>query len=234
MSLGEKLRQARLEAGLSQKALCGDTITRNMLSQIENGSARPSMDTLRVLAGRLKRPLSYFLEDAPLPAPTPPLWEGIQLLEQTRKLLEAGRSADALHTLALAEEKLTDCPDWVLRQKLLLLGKFHPEQAPLLAAELPVLDTELLLRAQAALAEKDAGRACALLNACQYTDSSWQLLMGEALLLEKDFSGAALHFQAAQEQFPHRSCQALEECYRELEDYQKAYYYACRVRSLSK
>ena len=53
MSLGEKLRQARLEAGLSQRALCGEEITRNMLSQIEHGTARPSMDTLRALALRL-------------------------------------------------------------------------------------------------------------------------------------------------------------------------------------
>ena len=53
MELSQKLKQARLDAGLSQKALCGDRITRNMLSQIENGSARPSMDTLRYLAGQL-------------------------------------------------------------------------------------------------------------------------------------------------------------------------------------
>ena len=44
MELGEKLRQARMEAGLSQRQLCGDVITRNMLSQIENGAARPSME----------------------------------------------------------------------------------------------------------------------------------------------------------------------------------------------
>ena len=29
MELGEKLRNARLEAGLSQRQLCGDAITRN-------------------------------------------------------------------------------------------------------------------------------------------------------------------------------------------------------------
>ena len=45
MELGEKLRLTRLEAGLSQRALCGDEITRNMLSRIENGAARPSMKT---------------------------------------------------------------------------------------------------------------------------------------------------------------------------------------------
>ena len=41
MELGEKIRQARLEAGLSQRALCGDVITRNMLSQIETALPSP-------------------------------------------------------------------------------------------------------------------------------------------------------------------------------------------------
>ena len=63
MELGEKLRQARLEAGLSQRQLCGEEITRNMLSQIENGSAKPSMDTLRYFAQRLGKPVSWFLEE---------------------------------------------------------------------------------------------------------------------------------------------------------------------------
>jgi transcriptional regulator with XRE-family HTH domain len=34
-----------------------------MLSQIENGSAKPSMDTLRYLAGQLGKPMGYFLEE---------------------------------------------------------------------------------------------------------------------------------------------------------------------------
>ena len=60
MELGKRLRQARLEQGISQRQLCGEMITRKMQSQIENGSARPSMDTLRYLAQRLGRPVSYF------------------------------------------------------------------------------------------------------------------------------------------------------------------------------
>ena len=43
MELGEKILQARLEAGLSQRQLCGEEITRNMLSLIEHGNAKPSM-----------------------------------------------------------------------------------------------------------------------------------------------------------------------------------------------
>lgn len=63
MALGEKIKQARLEAGMSQRQLCGDIITRNMLSLIENGAAKPSMSTLTALAARLNKPASYFLEE---------------------------------------------------------------------------------------------------------------------------------------------------------------------------
>ena len=71
MTLGEKLKAARLEAGLSQRQLCGETITRNMLSQIENGSANPSMATLQYLAGQLGKPLGYFVEEDGVASPNP-------------------------------------------------------------------------------------------------------------------------------------------------------------------
>ena len=69
MELGQRLKQARLEAGLSQRQLCGEEITRNMLSLIENGSARPSMETLRYLASRLGKPMGYFLEEQAVTSP---------------------------------------------------------------------------------------------------------------------------------------------------------------------
>lgn len=69
MKLGQKLKQARLEQGLSQRQLCGNVITRNMLSLIENGSASPSMDTLRYLAGKLGKTVSYFLEEDVIVSP---------------------------------------------------------------------------------------------------------------------------------------------------------------------
>lgn len=83
MELGEKLRFARLEAGLSQRALCGDALTRNMLSQIENGSARPSMKTLQYLAQRLGKPVSFFLED------------GLAASPNQKRILSARRCFDA-------------------------------------------------------------------------------------------------------------------------------------------
>lgn len=95
MELGEKLRNARLEAGLSQRQLCGQAITRNMLSQIENGSARPSMSTLQYLAGQLGKPVSYFLQEETVLSPNP------ALLQQARQAYSQ-RQYDAV--LALADQ----------------------------------------------------------------------------------------------------------------------------------
>ncbi len=75
MKIGQRLREARLAAGLSQRQLCGDVITRNMLSQIENGQARPSMDTLRYLSERLGKPMSFFLDEAAPVSPNQALME---------------------------------------------------------------------------------------------------------------------------------------------------------------
>ena len=53
MKLGEKIRIARLNAGMTQAELAGDFITRNMLSQIENGLAMPSLQTALYIADKL-------------------------------------------------------------------------------------------------------------------------------------------------------------------------------------
>lgn len=93
MELGAKLRQARLEAGLSQRQLCGEEITRNMLSLIENGSAKPSMDTLQYLAKRLDKPVSYFLEEQVVISPNQ------QVMEQARAAYAARRQEEVLRLL---------------------------------------------------------------------------------------------------------------------------------------
>lgn len=59
-SIGKRIRQLRVSAGLTQEKLCNGFITRNMLSRIETGDARPSLDTLLYLASRLGISPSYF------------------------------------------------------------------------------------------------------------------------------------------------------------------------------
>lgn len=65
MTLGEKLKKARLDRGLTQTQVCGDRITRNMLSQLENDSASPSVRTLEHLADALGVSMGWLLEQDP-------------------------------------------------------------------------------------------------------------------------------------------------------------------------
>lgn len=93
MELGEKLRLARLEAGLSQRQLCGEEITRNMLSLIENGAAKPSMKTLQYLAGRLGKSVSFFLEETAVLSPNQ------ELMTSARQLYDSGNFTEACRVL---------------------------------------------------------------------------------------------------------------------------------------
>lgn len=63
MTLGEKIKKARLDRHMTQRDVVGSYITRNMLSKIENNSATPSMKTLEFLAAQLNLPISYFVSE---------------------------------------------------------------------------------------------------------------------------------------------------------------------------
>lgn len=63
MTIGQKIRSARQRKKLTQSALTGEKITRNMLSAIENGKATPSLDTLIYIAKKLDVPVSYLVSD---------------------------------------------------------------------------------------------------------------------------------------------------------------------------
>ncbi len=67
-TLGERVRAARREAGLSQAQLAGDELTKGFISQIESGLVRPSIRSLQHIAQKLGKPLEYFIGDEPLAA----------------------------------------------------------------------------------------------------------------------------------------------------------------------
>ena len=148
MELGQRLRQARLDAGLSQRQLCGDTITRNMLSQIENGSARPSMQTLRILAERLGKPMAYFWEEQAVTSPNQEIMTQARQADprQTLELLQYYKSPDpvfdgerhlleALSCLTLAERALAEGKS-VLAANLLVQTSHAGELTPYYTPEL--------------------------------------------------------------------------------------------------
>ncbi len=222
MELGEKIRQARLEAGLSQRQLCGEEISRNMLSLIENGAAKPSMKTLAYLAHQLGKPVSYFLE------------------ENSREQLELSASADALGRAEAALEEgkdiyaaqlLGQVTDTRLqRQKLLLSARIPGADLMRICGALPSLDEELLLRAEAALLSGDADRCEALLLAAENQENhKWRLLRGRQHMARGEWAAAAEHLEQAEESYP-EAIPLLEACFRELGDFKRAYEYACRQK----
>lgn len=250
MDIGSKLRQARLDAGLSQRQLCGDVITRNMLSLIENGSARPSMDTLAYLAERLGRPISFFLKEET---------GNVSIMKQARTAYTQGRYTETealleqykpdgvqdeecalltvLTLLAMAEQSL-DRPAYARellerasQQRSCYLTPELEQRRLLLMAEvshepidLPVDDRPLLCRAKAALDAKNAQRCLVLLEACEDQENpQWQYLRAEAAFALGDYATATAYY-------PPDAYARLEECYRNLGDYKKAYEFACKQR----
>src|SRR5215216_4147131 len=51
--LGERLRQLRVSAGLTQTELAGERFSKEYISQIERGKTRPTQETVDWLAARL-------------------------------------------------------------------------------------------------------------------------------------------------------------------------------------
>lgn len=257
MDLGSKIKQARIAAGLSQKQLCGQQITRNMLSQIENGSARPSMKTLGYLAEQLGRPVSYFLEEQSVVFPNQqPMNEAktalaLGNLEEMRRALDAFQEPDPQF---FEERQLLEYHWHVQRAKQALEENMIPYGVKLLyrALELDGLyitaDLRYRCRVLLGLAGENIRLECdsdaLLVRARQCTDpkrrleilaasdekdgEDWNRLQADALFTLKRYEEAAAAYGLAQQDIDTFS--KLEVCYRELGDYKRAYEYACKQR----
>ena len=256
MNLAEKLKAARLEAGLSQRQLCGDTITRNMLSQIENGSARPSMATLQYLAQRLGKSVSYFLEEQAVVSPN------LEIILEARKAYAQQEYAQVLATLeefkepdeafgqeknllqyltllglvrqALSEEKLPYAKK-LLHQAGEIRGVYITEDLERsrqlllgMAGEKAELNEEDALVILARQAENPT-RTLEILQAVEEKETAqWNFLRAEALFSLQQYESAAACYEKAQQ--TQDVYARLEACYRELGDYKRAYEYACKQK----
>lgn len=205
MTLGQRLRQARLEAGLSQRQLCGDTITRNMLSLIENGSATPSMETLRQLAARLGKPMGYFLEEQAVTSPNQ------ALMEQARA---AWAAEDFKGVLELVSEFQLPDPVFADERWLLEVLACLSYARQMMDAEKPAYAQALLEQAKAAeshtiYALPELQRSAILTAyrirpetarelAPQLPELTQELLLrGQAALLEKNYARCGAILDAA-------------------------------------
>jgi len=65
VTLGQKIRIARLEQRLTQEQLAGSDLTKSYISEVERGRRIPRLLTLKALARRLGRPLAHFRDGVP-------------------------------------------------------------------------------------------------------------------------------------------------------------------------
>jgi hypothetical protein len=179
------------------------------------------MKTLSLLAERLGKSVSYFLDDS-APDPGELVSSGANL-HRARQALKEGKHLYARQLL----EGVT-APE-LLREKLLLEARIPGADLPGICRDLPSLDEELLLRAEAALEDHQRCRNL-LLAAERKTAPRWNLLMGRLLFSEQSWAAAAEHLLPAEPHYPETAAM-LEVCFRELGDYRQAYEYACKQRT---
>ncbi len=74
------VKQARLEAGLSLGQVAREDISRTAIYFVETGKAKPSMETLLLIADRTGRPLDFFLGQGAAMTPTARIAEMERLL----------------------------------------------------------------------------------------------------------------------------------------------------------
>src|ERR1700730_13954640 len=136
--MGQRIRRARLERGLSLAQVAGEDFSRAFLNQVEMGRSQPSTRVLRVIAARLGQPVDYLLGGADL--------ERELAVERARLALIKGSPRRALELLAgTLEERSPLGSDARLcaAEALVRLGR-EAEAAQLVA------DEERLLRARGA------------------------------------------------------------------------------------
>lgn len=63
INLGEMIRRARLERGLTQRQLAGTEMTRSFVSLVEANKAKPSLRNLMIISQRLNKPIEFFLSE---------------------------------------------------------------------------------------------------------------------------------------------------------------------------
>jgi tetratricopeptide (TPR) repeat protein len=91
------VKQARSEAGLSLAQVAGTELSRTAIYFVETGKAKPSMETLQLIATRTGRPLDYFLNRQSAMQS-----RSTAGTEEIERLIVTGDAAGALATAAAA------------------------------------------------------------------------------------------------------------------------------------
>ena len=157
------------------------------------------------------------------------LLENLLLLSLAEAAAADDRPAYAKELLGRMNLSRCYCREELEKRRLCLLAGLDRKQ--LRTLELPGLDAELLLRAEAALEREDGDRAGRLLDAAEDRENPrWKLLRGRSHMLLKKYRPAITCLLAAEKTFPGETAPLLETCYRETDNFRRAYFYACKQK----
>ncbi|TCP53789.1 DNA-binding XRE family transcriptional regulator [Tumebacillus sp. BK434] len=93
-TLGQKIKELRIQKGLTQSDLGSGMVTPSMISQIEADKANPSHKLLQAIAEKLETPIEYFLTDMQMQI------EQIATYKVARAMMEAGEFEQAVPVLS--------------------------------------------------------------------------------------------------------------------------------------
>jgi len=93
--LGERLRQLRVAAGLTQTDVAGDRFSKEYISQIERGKTRPTQETVEWLAARLGVDMNFLKNGVS----TDERSRIETLLARAEALVDAGRESEAIEQI---------------------------------------------------------------------------------------------------------------------------------------
>jgi tetratricopeptide (TPR) repeat protein len=182
LRLGERLRQLRAAAGMTQTALAGERFSKEYISQIERGKTRPTAETIAWLAQRLDVDPGYLAngvsEDQRGRVETQ--------LVRAEALVEAERNDEALAAFAELRPAIaaTGLPEFEVRAALgeaRTLGRVGEVRAAI-----DVLTRARDVSEQPGFTDLERAEVLSLLGACRYLLSSTATAIGllsEALAL---------------------------------------------------
>ena len=257
MTLGQKLKKARLDRGLTQAQVVGDRITRNMLSQLENDLASPSVGTLEYLASVLGVQAAWLLADE----------KEEEAAGRTERLLALAAAQCALHALeaerfAAAQQLARQALSWneaslyghaqVRLEMLRVLARCAEQtagDAEAAFAAYRAAYTELqpavpyhlcmaryqLIQEHLPAAEHEIWSIADLPEASR---AEYLILRGRLACKKEQYETAAEYLRQADALGPlpklleRELCQSMELASRELQDYKTAYEYAARQLKL--
>jgi transcriptional regulator with XRE-family HTH domain len=112
----QRVRQARVQAGLSLRAVAGEEVSPTFIHFVERGISRPSRPVLALIARRTGQPISYFMaQPSEIPQQAP------DLAAELARLADRARNLGTTSQMATVEREAMKLIELTLRQAAQLI-----------------------------------------------------------------------------------------------------------------